>query len=398
LTANISKVLSTNLATGHLAQEGRSDSLCDVTIAEGGDAVERVAAEWSAIEDAGGIASPFQSLAAARAAATAHLAHGETPRIVVVRDRGRPVVIFPTVVGHAMGVPTIRFLGDPFVQYGDAIAAPQATTAHIESALAAAADETIASVAFFRRVRADAVMAGILARSAATVSEDRSAFVDLQADLKLRSRHARELRRLRRRLSEQGAVRFEIFQGMALGELLRETLEFKRHWLIERGLPSVFFGNPRWQNVLFSLAGRRCGQAEMMMARLAIGGVTAATEIGFVDRRTWFAYIGALAPAFAQLGPGHVLMEELIAWCRNSGLTTYDLLPPLQPYKLALTAQAVPVCDYAVALGLAGYPAIFAARMAPAVKKLVARAPLSLRRRFVRYHLGAADNACALPI
>ena len=134
------------------------------------------------------------------------------------------------------------------------------------------------------------------------------------------------------------------------------------------------------------------------MARVAIGGVTAATEIGFVDRRTWFAYMGALAPAFARLGPGHILMEELITWCRSSGLMTYDLLPPLQPYKLALTAQAVPVCDYAVALGLAGYPAIFAARMAPTVKKLVAKAPLSLRRRFVRYYLGAADNACTLPI
>ena len=152
------------------------------------------------------------------------------------------MVIFPTVVGHAMGVPTIRFLGDPFVQYGDAIATPQATTAHIESACVAAADETIASVAFFRRVRADGVVARILARSAATVSEDRSAFVDLQADVKLKAHHARELRRLRRRLSEQGEVHFEIFQGPALGELLRETLEFKRHWLIERGLPSVFFG------------------------------------------------------------------------------------------------------------------------------------------------------------
>ena len=391
MVANFSETLTTKLAVGDLDTDSRSEPSCDVVVAEGDDAIERAAAEWRAIEDAGGVASPFQSLAVARAAGAAHLANGETPRIVTVRERGRPLVIFPTVVGQFVGIPTIRFLGDPFIQYGDAIAAPGATPAHLQAAWTAATDESIASVAIFRRVRADAVLSPMLTRNAATIAEDQAPLVDLQKAPTLSSHHTRELRRLRRRISEQGELRFEILQGMAANEVLHETFAFKRDWLIQRGLPSVVFGNPRWENVVFALAGAQCGPTEMMIARLAIDNVTVATEIGFVDRQTWFAYIGALAPGFAKLGPGHILMDELITWCRHSGLKIYDLLPPFQPYKLALTTRAVPLCDYAIALGLAGYPAILAARLIPSAKKLVAKAPLSLRQKYVRATMCRSD-------
>jgi CelD/BcsL family acetyltransferase involved in cellulose biosynthesis len=360
-----------------------------VAVFEGADAIEHAASAWKAIEDAGGVNSPFQSLAVARAAVPAHLANGEMPRIVTVRDGHRPMAIYPTVVGHWLGIPSIRFLGEPFVQYGDVIARPEANAAHLEAALAAAADERIASVAFFRRVRIDAAIAPILVRRAAVVTDDGAPIVDLRDGARLKSHHARELRRLRRRLSEQGDVVFEVLSGAATREILHETLQFKRAWLIERGLPSTLFGNPHWERVILDLAGARCGATEMMVARVVVGGTTAATEIGFVDRDTWFAYMGALAPDVARFGPGHILMDELMAWCRARGLKAYDLLPPIQPYKLALTSRTIPVRDYALALGLAGFPAILAARVVPIGKRVAAAAPLSWRRWIVRRHLRA---------
>ncbi len=390
MATNISDMLVPGIAAGAPEVQSRRDASCEVAVFEGADAIEHAASAWQAIEDAGGVNSPFQSLAVARAAAPAHIANGEMPRIVTVRDGKRPMAVFPTVVGHWLGIPSIRFLGEPFVQYGDVIARPDAKATHLHAALAAAADERVASVAFFRRVRIDAVIAPILAHRAAVVTDDGAPIVDLQDGAKLKSHHARELRRLRRRLSEQGDLVFEVVRGAATREILHETLQFKRDWLIERGLPSALFGNRHWERVILDLAGARCGATEMMVARVLVGGTTAATEIGFVDHDTWFAYMGALSPDIARFGPGHILMDELMAWCRARGLKAYDLLPPIQPYKLALASRAIPARDYALALGLAGFAAILAARAVPTGKRMAAAAPLSWRRWIVRRHLGAA--------
>ena len=81
---------------------------------------------------------PVSNLCLCEAVADAHRRKGETPRIVVVYDQGRPVLLFPTVVGRFCGVPTIRFLGDPLIQYGDVLASPAATPAHYACRMALA--------------------------------------------------------------------------------------------------------------------------------------------------------------------------------------------------------------------------------------------------------------------
>jgi CelD/BcsL family acetyltransferase involved in cellulose biosynthesis len=391
-SAIISDACTTELAIGGLRQGRREDHACDITITEGIDAVEAAASAWTAIENTGGVSTPFQSLAIAHAAAKAHVAEGDIPRIVTVRERGRPLVIFPTVTGRWAGASTIRFLGDPFIQYADVIAAPDASSAHLEAAWTAAADGRIASVGIFRKVRSDGRIAPVLTSRAGIISGTQAPFVDLRTTSKLASHHARELRRLRRRLTEQGELKFDIIRGPAMNNVLREAIELKRAWLIERGLQSVILEKAQWENVLFALVGANCGQTEMMAARLTVGGLTAAIEIGFADRTTWFAYIGALAPKFAKSGPGHVLMEKLVDWCRESRLTTYDLLPPVQPYKQALTARAVQVTDYAIALRITGYPGIFAARLLPVAKAIATASPLLVRRQIVRRLLRAVNK------
>jgi hypothetical protein len=66
LVANFSETLTTKLAVGDLDTDSRSEPSCDVVVAEGDDAIERAAAEWRAIEDAGGVASNRDDDRAAR--------------------------------------------------------------------------------------------------------------------------------------------------------------------------------------------------------------------------------------------------------------------------------------------------------------------------------------------
>ena len=176
-------------------------------------------------------------------------------------------------------------------------------------------------------------------------------------------------------------------RGPAVGRTLGEVLDLKKAWLSERGLPSTVFGNPNWEQVLIELVGKDCGGAEMVAARLTVGGAVAAIEIGFANTRTWFAYIGALGPSFANAGPGHVQMADTIAHCRDSGLACYDLLPPSQPYKQVIATGAVQVCDYGAALNIAGGIVILGARLLPAIKTLINATPPQLRRLLVFRHV-----------
>ena len=359
----------------------------EIEIAQGVDALDAIASPWREIETAHGVSSPFQSLTLARAAARAHIRAGETPRVVVVRKNGRPLVIFPTVISRIAGVTTARFLGDPLIQYGDVIAAPEASIEQIEDAWSAVADPDVVSAVLLRKVRADAKIAPVMEKAAGRLSETEAPFVDLRQLHKPRSKHVRELQRLRRRLAEAGEVKLEFVRGPAVGRTLGEVLDLKKAWLSERGLPSTVFGNPNWEQVLIELVGKDCGGAEMVAARLTVGGAVAAIEIGFANTRTWFAYIGALGPSFAIAGPGHVQMADTIAHCRDSGLACYDLLPPSAPYKQVIATGAVQVCDYGAALNIAGGVVILGARLLPAIKTLINATPPQLRRLLVFRHV-----------
>lgn len=359
---------------------------CDVSIFQGANAVEEAASAWHALEAVAGITA-FQSLSVARAAARAHTAKSEQPRIVVVRERGWPVVVFPTTVSCLAGVTTVRFLGDPFIQYGDALVSPDATSAHFSAAWSAAVDPMIAQLGLFRRVRADSRLTSLLTDRASIIGTDEAPFVDFKSGGTPNARYARETRRLRRRLAECGPVVFEIKQGAPAVGILRETLALKRAWLLERGLPSAVLGNTDWEEVLFAIAARASGTLALTAARLTIDGKTAATEIGLTDANTFYAYVSALVPELAKFGPGRVLMDHILEWCVKTNREVYDLLPPSQPYKHALATGGMPVNDYAISFGPVGHAAGLVARALPLLKRSIAALPLGLRQKMLGLYL-----------
>jgi CelD/BcsL family acetyltransferase involved in cellulose biosynthesis len=195
-----------------------------VRVITGADAVAQAAPAWRSLEAEGGAATPFQTLALARHVAEAHVRRGEIPRVVVVRDGAGPVVILPTVITRWLGMPTVRFLGDPLIQYGDAIARPDVRRDHLETAWRAALDPAVAVFAYLRKVRADARIAPLAAQYAATVAADAAPFVDVIRPQAANARDARELRRLRRRLAERGPTELRILRGVAALPALEEAL------------------------------------------------------------------------------------------------------------------------------------------------------------------------------
>jgi CelD/BcsL family acetyltransferase involved in cellulose biosynthesis len=302
---------------------------------------------------------------------------------VVVQDAGRPAVIFPTAVGRWNAIPTVRFLGDPLIQYGDVVAAPDTAPELLEAAWRAATGPSGAWLILLRKVRADARIAPVLARNARVMAEYEAPFVDVRQPPAASAHYRKELRRFRRRLAEMGELRFETLHGSAARQSIDEALRMKQDWLAARGMPSAVIGDPDWEQAVIALASAGDGPGKLHAARLTVGGRPAAIEIGFVHGSRWHAFLGALAPGFAKAGPGHVQMADTVEHCRTAGLATYDLLAPSDAYKRLVAHGAVPVRDHAAPIGPGGWLGLLAARAMPAVKRMFALVPPQLRRALI---------------
>lgn len=349
----------------------------DAEVFSGADAIREAESAWRQIEHEGGAATPFQSLALNEACAHAHLARNETPHVIVVRDASHPAAILPLVSTRFAGMRALRFLGDPLIQYGDAIASNCAREAHLARALEAAR-ELGGDIAIFRKVRADARIAPLLARRAAMFAEETAPYVDTRRDSELPARDARELRRYRRRLAETGEMKFTVIRGAEAGDLVRTALRWKRDWLNARGLSSAVIGDHAWESSLARLS--EALDSPLACTQLQVGGEVAAIELALVQDKRWYAFLGAINQRFAKSGPGQVQMAETIAQCRAQGFAAYDLLAPADPFKRVIATHSVSVRDYALPLSLNGRIAAHAIRFAPGAKKLLTRMPPALRR------------------
>ncbi len=347
------------------------------TVFQGAEAIDEVADDWRALENEGGAATPFQSLAVARSATEVHLKAGEIPRIAVVRHGGRPVVILPTVIGTRFGMKVARFLGDPLIQYGDALCQPGAAKRHIDAAFHAAADRTAVDALHLRKVRHDARIAPVLRDHAAAFNHDEAPFLDVA---RARSdEEPRQVRRARRKLSTLGPLRLEVTRGVAARDHLRDALALKRRWLETRRLPSSVVGCGHWEAAIERLA-RHDGDPWLCLAVLHVAERPAAYEIAFTAGGRWYAFLGAIADDFARHSPGRVQVVDTIAWCRNHGFERYDLLAPADDVKRSYCSEAAPVSDYSHAVRPAGHLLTAALRLTPVAKTMLFRLPTPLRK------------------
>ena len=348
----------------------------EAEVFSGADALDAVEAGWRAIEREGALSTPFQSFAVAAASLPAHLAHEHEPQIITVREHGETRAILPLVLTSMAGARVLRFFGDPLIQYGDAVLSRAGTEAHLMTALLAA-EKLGADAALLRKVRNDAKISHVLSRRAQVSRVEEAPFVDLRRDVSLSSRDARELRRYRRRLAEQGEVKLHITRGSDALSCVQTALELKREWLASKGFTSSVIGDEAWERVLTSLVTENANL--LACARLEAGGRLAAIEVAITHGKRWHAFLGAIDPAFAKCGPGQVQMADTIAHARANGFAAYDLLAPADAFKRVIATGAISVRDYALPFSLQGQLAVRAFRFAPQAKSLLGKLPAPVR-------------------
>src|SRR4051794_13957876 len=254
-----------------LARYSEADpATSEVEIREGCDAFEDAAESWAVLEQQAGAATPFLSHAVASACAAAHIKRGAVPRIVIVKEHGKPRLIFPSVITKTFGISVVRFLGDPLIQYGDVLVSPEVRQAEIARALAIVAAPEVASLAVFRRVRDDAAIAPTLASIVEGACFEESPLVDLAAPSPLSSRDLREQRRQNKRLAECGTLAFQVLRSQQAEPVLRHALELKRAWITAHGYQSAVLGSADWEEAVNAIC--LAPNSPMVVALLTCAG------------------------------------------------------------------------------------------------------------------------------
>jgi CelD/BcsL family acetyltransferase involved in cellulose biosynthesis len=294
-------------------------------------AIESVAAEWRALEQATPEATGFQTPAWRLGCETA----ASTARLVAVRENGRLVMLLPLQIQRLGGATVARWLGEPLAQYGDALALPDprrpAWFAAAQAEIAGWSDIDLLALA---GLRADGVLA---ACGAPIVRADPSRLAAPYVDLGPKLRRHRSIERRMKRLAAHGPLRLEAVAGpSARREAAEQALAFKNEWLRRRRRHSASLSDPDVVAGVLALAEKGALRAHRLwaVARLA------AVELGLRRDGAYRSLIGAYDADLAEGAPGHVLTAMLLPALAAEGIRRFDFLPPADPYKLAFATGA----------------------------------------------------------
>jgi CelD/BcsL family acetyltransferase involved in cellulose biosynthesis len=294
-----------------------------------------------------------------------------------------PLVVRRTAVGSVAG-----WMGEPLIQYGDAIVCPGTDPAPcLDAALEALEAHGDLSVLLLRRVREDAAAAEWLARrlkrtgpGERAVAVDLTEFSDPDDFTRARKSRAKRMRRRRRTLARIGEVGFQVLRGCDEAvSRVGSAIRMKRAWLEHRGLFGRAFADPRLQGFLEALV-RDAEGSGAIVASLEVADRPAAIEVAFQHRNRHCSFLGAYDLDLAAHSPGQLQIQHAIEWSLANGIDAYDLMAPADDYKRELGTEIVEIRDYARLMSVTGLPAaLWSGYGQRVVKSAYARLPHGLR-------------------
>ena len=285
------------------------------------------------------------------------------PRLAIVaghRD-GRLVLVLPLVSERRAGLKQLSWLGEPVSQYGDFIAAPEAS--QIESLAAAwafAVASTGADLANLRKVREDAIAAPLLARLGMTITATEEApylcfhrardVESYRAGVPSKHRQKNRSRQLRR-LQERGPVAFEIYTGTKeAATLATYAVLLKRAWLGRRDKISLALADDRFAAFFADVAESAANPVQCDVLVLRSCNEIAAMQIVLENKGIRFLHVAVYAAKFEKTGGGSLLLENSLANCYAGQVRCLDLLPPRHEYKMDFADGVTMIHDHALAL------------------------------------------------
>lgn len=364
--------------------------------------LESISAAWLRLESRTRGATFFQSYAWCRYCMRVrheHKSQLSEPAIVVVREAGELMLIWPLAIVPTGVVSLAQDLTEPFAQYSDALADP---TADIEQLLdlawQALARRRVDGLVL-RKVRADAAIGPWLTRRASAFGVPLQApsvsfssppdLASYRRTLAIKTR--KNLRNLRNRLAREGTpVHAVITDPRERAQLIERCFLDRADWLDAGGLSSTAFSDPLFGALVRGLAVGSDDAPPVTVMRLALQRdcttETVSLHWGFEHNGRYYTFMAAKNPAFDTFSPGRLHLEDVVTACAARGVQTVDFLAPAMTYKTSQATDLVDVFTYGLPTTLRGRLAIngWHGYVRPAIKKAVLAAPISLRRLILR--------------
>lgn len=173
---------------------------------------------------------------------------------------------------------------------------------------------------------------------------ERSPFVELDGTYEdyertLSQRRRSELRRRRRRLSEQGTLELAVETGgERLATLLAEGFAIEGSgWKTERG--TAILSRPDTHAFYRLVAAWAAARGSLRLAFLRLDGRPIAFHFTIEEGGSVYQLKGGYDPEFRELAPGQLLVQEMIRWAFARDLRTYEFLGADEAFKLDWTAS-----------------------------------------------------------
>jgi CelD/BcsL family acetyltransferase involved in cellulose biosynthesis len=316
--------------------------------------------------------------------------------IAVIRQGDTACLICPFAVQRRYGVSRLIWMGQPASQYGDVLIDPErASTIEIAVAFNRVLAHVAPDIVDLRRVRSDSAITPFLkARGGSVIAENTAPFVDVAKvssaehyAARFSTKARKNRRRLRRRLEEKGAVRFEILPpGDAASAAMRLGLDFKRDWLVRRGEICSALCDGKLHDLLITAARRHDSNFKPFVSVMYCGDEEISVQFGIVTDGRLALHMIAYKPAWEKAGAGVLHIEETITHCIEQGIRELDFLGPDAPYKRVWSDDAVAMDDYVLAETLTGrlVQKTVLGRNRERFKQLLSRLPHAVRCQIAR--------------
>jgi len=143
----------------------------------------------------------------------------------------------------------------------------------------------------------------------------------------------RPLRRLARRLSEDGAVEYGwCHDARDARAVLTWLFENKRNWVLSRGLDAPYLMNDDVRDFFVELAERTDLATTPLVSFVKLDGAPIAAAVNLVGPRKLEYFITTYDEAYAARSVGNLLVDSMARWAHANG-RDFDFRPYFSPYK-----------------------------------------------------------------
>jgi CelD/BcsL family acetyltransferase involved in cellulose biosynthesis len=297
------------------------------------------------------------------------------------------VFALPLMKDRRGPITVLRWLSEPFCQYGDAlIAADQNPRTWLGNAVELIHKLKNIDIIRLRHVRADASMHDFCQTDMKDARlKEKAPFLGLTPyanessyDARYTSTQRKRRKKIRKELEKHGSIDFRILPNGTIGDVaMAEAILEKNKWLGERGRQNRILKCPGHLKFLKELSRAKNTDVEMVISELQAGGKAVSWEIGFNFHGTHFAYITSHVNALTDLSPGRLHMDLSQRTCIKQGLQTFDLMVPYDPHKESWSSGFMATSDYYLPLTLSGqiFGRVYLRTLRPLIRRVYYKTP-----------------------